>query len=313
MMCHRSVRIGLLALGLITATAQGSTAWTYQGQLKDAGALGSGQYDFQFSLWDAATLGVQQGSTLTFDGVGADPAPITVTGGLFTVQLDFGNQFPGAPRWLQIAVRPHAVGGYNTLSPRQPLTAAPYSVAAEALVLPFSETIDSLGNAFEIINTNIGNGIHASGENGVFGESLNIEGTGVLGICNNGPAAYGVWGQTSTGYAVVGTNFASGNQGLLGTANEAVYGTSNGQFVPSRGVYGGNTYYGFYGELGTTGEGVYGWGGAGSVGVNGQTTGGTGVNGAGYNGVWGTSCSTNGNGVKGECHTGSNARLEETG
>jgi hypothetical protein len=298
--------LGCVVLCAVTAFGQG-TAFTYQGQLNNAGAPANGQYDFQFALYDGLMGGTQQGGTLTFDGAGGNPGPVTLTDGLFTVQLDFGNQFPGAPRFLQIGVRPHATGSYALLSPSQPLTPTPYSVTAEALVLPFSEAVSSVGNAFEIINTNFGNGIHASGENGVLGESLNIEGTGVLGICNYGPAAYGVWGQSSTGYGVVASNTTSGNTAYLGTANEGVYGSSGGQFVPSRGVYGGNTYYGLYGELGTTGEGVYGWGGAGSIGVNGQTTGGTGVNGAGYNGVWGTSYSNGGNGVRGDCNVGASA------
>jgi hypothetical protein len=289
-----------------TASAQG-TAFTYQGRLKTGGIPADGLFDFQFSLWDAAVAGSQKGGTLIFDGVGADPAPITVTSGLFTTLLDFGNQYPGSARFLQIDVRAHAVGGYTTLSPRQPLTPEPYTIATESLVLPLSQTGTTRLNAFEMINTGFGNGLHGVGDNGVVGDSNAGSGNGVLGTCNIGSAAYGVWGESSTGFGVVGTQTSNFNQGELGTLNEGVYGVATGQFVPARGVYGTNSYWGNYGELGTTSEGVYGWGNNNSIGVNGQTVAGTGVNGVGYNGVWGTSNSTDGNGVKGECHVGTNA------
>ena len=79
--------------------------------------------DFQLGLWDALTSGTQVGSTLTWTSV-------AVSEGLFTVQLDFGvNAFNGNARWLETAVRcPSGGGVYNTLSPRQPLTPAPYSL-----------------------------------------------------------------------------------------------------------------------------------------------------------------------------------------
>src|SRR5215510_10917300 len=83
-----------------SAAAFGQTpvgvAFTYQGRLESGGAPPSGFFDFQFKLFDAATGGVQQGSTLQFDGVGNDPAPLAVASGLFTVTLDFGSQFAGA-------------------------------------------------------------------------------------------------------------------------------------------------------------------------------------------------------------------------
>jgi hypothetical protein len=53
-----------------------------------------------------------------------------VSNGLFTVTLDFSNQFPGAARWLEISVRTNGAGSFTNLSPRQPLTSVPYSVKA---------------------------------------------------------------------------------------------------------------------------------------------------------------------------------------
>jgi hypothetical protein len=106
----------------LPAFAQG-TAFTYQGRLNVAGSPASGSYDLTFGLFDSLTGGTQQGTTITST---ATP----VTNGLFTVTLDFGNQFPGANRWLEIGARTNGGGAFATLSPRQQLTSTPYSVQA---------------------------------------------------------------------------------------------------------------------------------------------------------------------------------------
>ncbi len=51
-----------------------------------------------------------------------------VTNGLFTVLLDFGNQFPGTNRWLEIDVRTNGTGAFTTLSPRQSINPTPYAI-----------------------------------------------------------------------------------------------------------------------------------------------------------------------------------------
>jgi hypothetical protein len=83
-----------------TVLAQG-TAFAYQGKLTDSGSPATGQYDFQFSLYDALMGGAQQGSTVTV-------ASVVVTAGIFTAQLDFGacaSCFDGTARFLEIAVK----------------------------------------------------------------------------------------------------------------------------------------------------------------------------------------------------------------
>src|SRR3974377_2184614 len=87
---------------LSTAFAQG-TAFTYQGRLNDGANPANGVYDLQFAIFDWAGGGTQQGGTL-------NTLATTVSNGLFTVMLDFGNQFPGAPRWLEIGVRTNGGG-----------------------------------------------------------------------------------------------------------------------------------------------------------------------------------------------------------
>jgi hypothetical protein len=104
------------------------TAFTYQGELLESGAPASGACDFNFSLWDAASGGTQIGTT-----VGA--ASVAVENGRFTASLDFGAAaFDGDARWLEIAVRfPAGSGGYTDLTPRQPLTAAPYALQTRGI------------------------------------------------------------------------------------------------------------------------------------------------------------------------------------
>ena len=99
------------------------TAFTYQGELADAGKPANGTYDVTFSLYDAVTLGDQVGGSLTNIGLG-------LSNGLFTVVLDFGAAFDDKARWLEIGVRTNGGDAFATLTPRQPLTPSPYSLFA---------------------------------------------------------------------------------------------------------------------------------------------------------------------------------------
>jgi hypothetical protein len=100
------------------------SGFTYQGRLKDGATPAEGPYDFQFSLYDEPTDG-----TLVSDPfIQPDQQ---VTEGLFTVLLDFGGSpFNGDARYLEISVRPVGGGEHTILSPRQPITPAPYALYA---------------------------------------------------------------------------------------------------------------------------------------------------------------------------------------
>ena len=100
-------------------------AITYQGWLQQNGVAVEGLCDLRFTLFDAAANGAVVSGTL-------ERLNYTVTGGYFTVSdLDFGAIFTGAARWLEVAVRcPAGSGDFTTLTPRQPLTAAPYALYA---------------------------------------------------------------------------------------------------------------------------------------------------------------------------------------
>ncbi|HWY77186.1 MAG TPA: hypothetical protein VN281_16305 [Verrucomicrobiae bacterium] len=111
-----------------SACAQ-ATAFTYQGRLAQSGALANGTYNLSFALFGSSNGGPQIGNTITTN--------FAITNGVFTVALDFGANFPGPDRWLEISV----ASGANppvTLAPRQMLTPTPYAVTAGGLAGPLS-------------------------------------------------------------------------------------------------------------------------------------------------------------------------------
>jgi hypothetical protein len=118
----------LAALGLFipfSLQAQ-STAFTYQGQLKDGSSPANGTYDLSVSICTAASGGVTSTPIYVDD--------LMVTDGLFTAELDFDSSwFNGSDRWLEISVRPGSASnadrsGYTLLAPRQKITPGPYAL-----------------------------------------------------------------------------------------------------------------------------------------------------------------------------------------
>ncbi len=113
--------VAALCLALAASPAMAAplgTSFTYQGVLKDdLGDPQTGSFDFIFELHDDAMADSQVGPTVIKNSV-------TVTDGLFIVELDFGAVFDGADLWLEIEV------DTTVLSPRQHLTAAPYALFA---------------------------------------------------------------------------------------------------------------------------------------------------------------------------------------
>lgn len=127
----RTTALLFVLAGSMVAHAQTpvSAAFTYQGQLSAAGGNSQGVFDLRFRLYDAALGGNQVGPTLCAED-------ISVIDGRFTTTLDFGSQFTGQNRFLEIDVRADAAptcaepSGFQLLSPRQALTAAPYAAYA---------------------------------------------------------------------------------------------------------------------------------------------------------------------------------------
>jgi trimeric autotransporter adhesin len=121
-------RFGLIA-GLTGSAALcglgADTAFRYQGFLGHASQPAAGLYDFTFSLHTTPDGLEPLGSTLT-------NAAVTVQEGRFTTELDFGTEpLNGQTLWLEIGVRPSSGDeSFQTLTPRQQLTSAPYAVHA---------------------------------------------------------------------------------------------------------------------------------------------------------------------------------------
>jgi len=98
-----------------------STEFTYQGRLLFGDVPANGSYDFEFALFDADSGGHQLGATFPLSAV-------NVNNGVFSVRVDFGDQFPGSSRFLEIHVKQSGSGSYAVLSPRQAISSAPYSI-----------------------------------------------------------------------------------------------------------------------------------------------------------------------------------------
>lgn len=128
---HR-ITVSLLFTILVLAARAQTTTFTYQGRLTDNGAPLNGPVEMQFTLWDTAS-----GGAVPLASNSPPVLPLALTNGLFTATLDFGAAaLSGADRWLEIQLRT-GLGAFTTLTPRQQLTAAPYSIRSlEAAGVP---------------------------------------------------------------------------------------------------------------------------------------------------------------------------------
>jgi hypothetical protein len=120
-------KICIVVLALVFEVLRGAgqgTTFYYQGSLSDGGSPANGQYDLQFSLYNASTNGSLIAGPLTnFD--------VTVSGGLFSTNLDFGPVFTGASYWLAIGVRTNgSTNAFTGLLPRQAILPVPYAIFA---------------------------------------------------------------------------------------------------------------------------------------------------------------------------------------
>jgi hypothetical protein len=117
----------LTDISLAAPVTPQTTAFSYQGQLNAGGIYPTGQYQFTFTLYDAATGGA------VVSGTSPIPQSLQVINGLFTTDLDFGQVFNGTQYWLDIQV-----GTLDTneeeLVARQPIDVVP--VARLALNSP---------------------------------------------------------------------------------------------------------------------------------------------------------------------------------
>ncbi len=265
------------------------TAFTYQGQLNQAGQPFNGPADLLFDLYDASSAGNLVG-TQTLNGV-------PVSAGLFTVQLNGGGEFgasafTGEQRWLEISVNG------TPLSPRQALTAAPnalFALNADQLdgldstaflqSIPIPLTLIGTSNNWMIKAENATTAAGAASIHGAatgatgntyagYFQSASTSGTGVLGISNAlSGTTYGLRGQSSspdgrgvygtaiatTGdtYGVWGRSASTSGRGVFGEAS-ATSGLTFGVFGQSSSSNNGRGVYGLTTTATGTAYGVYG-------------------------------------------------------
>jgi len=132
------IHAGLWLLCAVLASSTEATPFSYQGRLLQSGVPANGRYDLRFELFASQVGGTASAPPLT-------NTDVAVADGVFTTILDFGtNVFFGAGQWLEIAVRPAgATTDFVTLTPRQPLTPAPFSIytlKAESLIGPLPDS-----------------------------------------------------------------------------------------------------------------------------------------------------------------------------
>ncbi|MFN3690897.1 MAG: hypothetical protein ACK4UU_08245, partial [Fimbriimonadales bacterium] len=106
-------------LAFLTISGAFAQPFTYQGFLKASGNPANGTYQMTFRLYSVPS----GGSALATVG----PVNVSVSNGLFTVELNFGNAWTGADRYLEIQV------GSTTLSPRVKINPTPYANTATLL------------------------------------------------------------------------------------------------------------------------------------------------------------------------------------
>ncbi|MBI1827288.1 MAG: hypothetical protein HY287_03805 [Planctomycetes bacterium] len=152
-------RIGIIGVALLLAASTSglaapmSTAFTFQGQLKQDGHPFDGNANLTFQLFDAVSGG---------NILGTINLPATVvTKGLFSADLDFGpGPFTNAEaRWLEIQV------DGTSLSPRELLTATPFSLATRGINVDDSGNV-GIGMASPLENLDVNGNIRAAREDG---------------------------------------------------------------------------------------------------------------------------------------------------
>jgi hypothetical protein len=174
-----SLLLAMTCASDVVAAPLGS-AFSYQGELRDAGAPANGLFDLELCLFD------QLAGASALACVSA--ADVPVENGLFSTAVDFGNSaFVGEQRFLELRVRPGASSGaYTPLAPRQLIRAAPEALrAASSSAAPWSGLSGvPAGFADGIDNDNGGTVTSVGAGTGLSGGP--ITGSGTLSIANGG-------------------------------------------------------------------------------------------------------------------------------
>ena len=207
-MKKRTACVAYFLIFLAAAAAQAqTTAFTYQGSLQNGGTPANGSYDFEFALFSAVSGGGQLGTTQTLSAV-------AVANGIFTVTLNFGEQFPGANRFLEVRVRTAGGGAFTPLTPRQQINSGPYAVRSLSAL--------NAANAFTLE----GRGIESFIQNSAAQQSggFNVSGTGSAGVLD-AATQFNIAGQRVISLAGTSNTFVG-----LSTGNAITTGSQNSFF-----------------------------------------------------------------------------------
>jgi hypothetical protein len=214
------------------ARAQG-TAFTYQGQLQNNGSPADGTYDLKLRLYDAITNGNLIAGPFT-------NSALAVSNGLLTTEIDFGSVYDGTNLWLEIGVRTNGAANFAALTPRQPLTPAPYAIFASTSsnlsgTVNVAQLIGNVRNnqlANSSITVNAGVGLGGGGVVAL-GNSTTLNNAGVLSVSGNADITASIvggavtLGDTATSADTASTivkrdvsgNFSAGSVLLAGNLN----------------------------------------------------------------------------------------------
>ena len=234
-----SLFVSYVLICFITAAVSAqTTAFFYQGHVKDQGLPATGVYDFEFRLFADASGGSAL-NTLQRTGVSVDQ-------GLFSVTLDFGV-FPTADRYIEIAVKSAGSTAFETLLPRNPVLSTPRSTLASSAVTATTaanaQTLNGIGPSGFIRNSSA---LQPS-------SNFNISGTGFANIFDaqnhfriGGERVIGI-----NGFQNVFVGTRAGNSNMNGTENTFV-GIDAGM---GNSAASGNSFFGAESGVSNTGGG----------------------------------------------------------
>lgn len=184
--------------------------FTYQGSLKSGGAAVSGTYDFEFDICLLPTGG-EVLTTIAQNNV-------QVTNGIFKVDLPAPGVWQGGLRYLQIRVRQSGASNWDSLTPRQLITSAPYAIKADRAETSAQSEYASTANTANLATS----ATNAQTAQTALTANSAINFTGVVQIANGGT------GSSTKNFVDLSTNqTVGGNKTFTGTLNGDGSGLTN--------------------------------------------------------------------------------------
>ena len=221
------------------------TAFTYQGRLNDGGQPANGVYNLQFVVYASQVSGPPLGPALTNS--------VSVTNGLFTTTLDFGpGVFIGDARWLEISARTNGGSTFTLLAPRQPLTPAPYALAAVQATGPIADSQLSANIARLNADQTFSGTVSASSFSGSGSGLTSLPAASLVGTVPNSGLS-GSYSSPVT-FSSIANNMSGAFQGSFsgnGSLVTNIIASNIFNLGGSAWVIGGNTNYASAGILGT--------------------------------------------------------------